>query len=42
MQAFWLQHYLIAFICPLILHLSGRYSRSYHMDIRASHYVPNT
>ena len=39
LAAFWLQHYLIAFVCPAVLHLNGRYNRAYHVDLRAAHFV---
>lgn len=39
LAAFWLQHYLIAIVCPAVLHFSGRYSRAYYADLRAAHYV---
>lgn len=42
LEAFWLQHYLIAIVCPLVLHLSGRYNHSYYADLRAAHYVTGT
>ena len=42
LSAFWLQHYLIAIVCPAVLHFSGRYNRSYHTDLRAAHFVTST